>query len=89
MSLNKAVGGALRSARRNGNGHIDSAMLALELALLSSGERTEIMRVALQQRRRGTTRESVEARIDNLLAALDLMEEEMRALQREAKRRAR
>ena len=73
----------------DGEGHITAEVLARELALLSSGDRSKVMRVALEQRRGNTRRESIETRLDSLLAALDLVEEELRALQREAKRRGR
>lgn len=67
---------------------VDPATLAHDLASLSSGERGQVIADALEHARgRGHSRQALEARVDSLLVALDLVEDELRALQRGMKKR--
>lgn len=66
----------------------DRDSLARELATLTPADRAEVLATALRQARRGTrSREELRARVDGLLAALDVVREELLQLQRDVSRR--
>jgi transcriptional regulator with XRE-family HTH domain len=71
----------------DGDGRLSAAALIQELALLSSAERAQVIAAATKLARRTGSREAHESRVENLLFGLDLIEDELRALQRDVKKR--
>ena len=58
-----------------------------ELAMLTPGERAQVVAESMKQARRKSRREGLHARIDVLVAALELIHEELIELRRDARRR--
>jgi transcriptional regulator with XRE-family HTH domain len=72
----------------NGNGRQPTAALSEELAMLSPAERARVLATALKQSRKdGGTREALHARVESLLATLDLIREELLHVRQDIRRR--
>ena len=67
---------------------VDLGALAYVLGALPSEQRAQVFIEALKQSRKGTrSREALHDRLDSMLAVLDLIENEMRGIQRDVKKR--
>ena len=73
----------------NGEGQDDAAHALVDaLAMLTPGECAQVVAESMKQSRRGKTRrDGLNARIDLLVAAIDLIHEELMELRRDTRRR--
>jgi transcriptional regulator with XRE-family HTH domain len=74
-------------ANSNGDGHAPDALIGA-LATMPPAECAQLIAESMKQSRRGRARrDALHARIDLLVAALDLIHEELLELRRDARRR--